>query len=106
MISTAADVDALLRLMPPPENGRSAVDWDRMAQSWGRPFPPDYQRFIEVYGAGVVQDFLVVLAPQPKAPLPGCSTAATCSSAATTAGWRSSSPGCCGASFPSARWET
>ncbi|MFI6744257.1 hypothetical protein ACIBI9_66345 [Nonomuraea sp. NPDC050451] len=67
-MSTAADVDSLLRMMPPPEDGGTVVDWPRMAESWGRPFPPDYQRFMEVYGAGVVQDFLVILRPEPKAP--------------------------------------
>ncbi|POX52531.1 SMI1/KNR4 family protein [Streptomyces sp. Ru71] len=68
-MSTAADVDLLMRLMPPPADGGRTVDWDEMARSWGRPFPPDYMRFMEVYGAGVVQDFLVVVAPQPNGPL-------------------------------------
>ncbi|GAA4314226.1 hypothetical protein BJY14_005022 [Actinomadura luteofluorescens] len=43
-MSTATDVDALRRMMPSPESGGRAVDWDGMAQSWGRPFPLDYQR--------------------------------------------------------------
>jgi hypothetical protein len=68
-MGTAAEWDVLLRLMPPPADGGRVVDWDRMARSWGRPFPPDYRRFMAVYGAGVVEDVLVVLAPQPKAPL-------------------------------------
>lgn len=68
-MSTATDVDALRRMMPPPENGGRAVGWDGMAQTWGRPFPLDYQRFMETYGAGVVGDVLVVVAPQQKAPL-------------------------------------
>jgi hypothetical protein len=62
-------VDALLRLMPPPQDGGKAVDWEAMARSWGRPFPPDYRRFIEEYGAGTIEDFLVIDAPQPKVPL-------------------------------------
>ncbi|MFF3127403.1 hypothetical protein ACFVRD_35065 [Streptomyces sp. NPDC057908] len=69
-MSTAADVDSLLRLMPPPEDGGTAVDWTRMAETWGRPFPLDYQRFMEVYGAGELGDFLVILEPEPKAPSP------------------------------------
>jgi hypothetical protein len=68
-MSAATDLDALLRLMSPPQDGGTAVDWEAMAQSWGRPFPPDYRRFIEEYGAGTVQGFLVVDAPQLKVPL-------------------------------------
>ncbi|MEV0667153.1 hypothetical protein ACIBI3_38655 [Actinomadura luteofluorescens] len=68
-MSAATDVDALRRMMPPPESGGRTVDWDGMAQSWSRPFPLDYQRFMETYGAGVVGDVLVVVAPKPKAPL-------------------------------------
>ncbi|MGI5419199.1 hypothetical protein [Actinomadura luteofluorescens] len=34
-MSTATDVDALRRMMPPPENGGRAVGWDGMAQSGG-----------------------------------------------------------------------
>jgi hypothetical protein len=68
-MSAATDVDALLRLMPPPQDGGTAVDWEAMARSWDRPFPPDYRRFIESYGAGTIEDFLVILAPQLKVPL-------------------------------------
>lgn len=68
-MSTAADLDALQRLMPPPASDAPAVDWDRLADTWGRPFPPDYQRFMAVYGPGTVQDFLSILEPEPKAPL-------------------------------------
>ncbi|GLY70022.1 hypothetical protein [Amycolatopsis taiwanensis] len=67
-MSSAADVDVLMGLMPPPREGGALVDWDPIAGLWGRPFPPDYQRFIEVYGAGTIQDFLGVLGPQPKVP--------------------------------------
>ena len=68
-MSAATDVDALLRMMPPPQHGGRAVDWEVMARSWGRAFPPDYRRFIEVYGAGTIEDFLVIVAPQLNAPL-------------------------------------
>ncbi|MFC9931901.1 hypothetical protein [Streptomyces sp. NPDC127190] len=64
-MSAATDVDALLRLMPPPQDGGTAIDWEAMARSWGRPFPPDYRRFIEEYGAGTIEDFLEIDAPQP-----------------------------------------
>ncbi|WP_043844193.1 SMI1/KNR4 family protein [Amycolatopsis taiwanensis] len=65
-MSSAADVDVLMRLMSPPRYGGTPVDWESMAWSWERPFPPDYQRFIEVYGAGTIQDFLSIVGPQPK----------------------------------------
>ncbi|TGZ12410.1 hypothetical protein DV517_75050 [Streptomyces sp. S816] len=68
-MSAATDVDALLRLMPPPQDGGTAIDWEVMARSWGRPFPPDYRRFIEEYGAGTIEDFLVIDAPQLNVPL-------------------------------------
>ncbi|GLY70023.1 hypothetical protein Atai01_66420 [Amycolatopsis taiwanensis] len=55
-------------LMPPPRYGGTPVDWDSIARSWGRPFPLDHRRFIEVYGAGAIEDFLVVVGPQPKVP--------------------------------------
>lgn len=45
------------------------VDWDAVTASGGRPFPPDYQRFMEVYGAGVVQNYLSINKPEPKVPL-------------------------------------
>lgn len=63
-MSAATDVDALLRRMPPPHDGGTAVDWEAMARSWDRPFPPDYRRFIQEYGGGTIEDFLVIVAPQ------------------------------------------
>ncbi|MCO1577211.1 SMI1/KNR4 family protein [Crossiella sp. SN42] len=68
-MSSAADVDVLVTLMPPPPTGGPPIDWAEIARSWQRPFPPDYRRFIQVYGAGTVEDFLEVVPPQPKAPL-------------------------------------
>ncbi|MBA2809908.1 SMI1/KNR4 family protein [Streptomyces sp. KM273126] len=68
-MTESADLDALRRLMPPPADGGTRVDWDAMTASWGRPFPPDYQRFMEVYGAGAVQDYLAINTPEPKVSL-------------------------------------
>lgn len=67
-MSSAIDVDSLMELISPPQIGGITVDWERIARSWGRPFPADYQRFIEVYGAGAIQDFLVIIPPQLKEP--------------------------------------
>ena len=67
-MSAATDVDILRRLVSPPRDVGTPVDGEHIARSWERPFPPDYQRFIEVYGAGTIEDFLVILAPQSKVP--------------------------------------
>ncbi|MEU8526930.1 MULTISPECIES: hypothetical protein [Streptomyces] len=69
MSSTSADVDELRRLMPPPAGDTRPVDWTRLADTWERPFPPDYRRFMAEYGPGTVQDYLSVLEPEPKGPL-------------------------------------
>ena len=58
--------EALVRLMPPTAESDTSVDWDAMRDAWGKEFPPDYRRFIEVYGAGTIEDYLVVLGPEPK----------------------------------------
>ncbi|MFD6415741.1 hypothetical protein [Streptomyces sp. NPDC060194] len=68
-MSELSDLDALRRLMPPPTDGGTTVDWDAVAASWGKPFPPDYQHFMEVYGAGAVQNYLSIGRPEPKVPL-------------------------------------
>lgn len=68
-MSAAADVDVLQRLMPPPAGEGTLVDWARMTESWGRSFPPDYQRFMQVYGSGSVQDYLSIGEPEPSVAL-------------------------------------
>lgn len=60
-----AELEALLRLMPPVTDSDTAVDWDQLAESWGRPFPMDYQRFIAVYGVGMIDDFMGLCMPEP-----------------------------------------
>jgi len=64
-MSEEAELEMLLRLMPPGMASDTRVDWDRMAGSWGRRFPAGYRRFIEAYGSGIVQDYLVVIEPEP-----------------------------------------
>ena len=56
-------LETLLRLMSPVTASDTTVDWDAMAASWGRRFPSDYRRFMEVYGSGSVQDILGISAP-------------------------------------------
>jgi len=63
-MSETTDLETLLRLMPPVTPSDTQVDWDRLAATWGRQFPPTYRRFIEVYGAGTVQDYLVIVGPE------------------------------------------
>lgn len=58
--------ETLLRLVPPTAESDTSVDWDQMRHAWGKEFPPDYRRFIEAYGAGTMEDYLVVLNPEPK----------------------------------------
>lgn len=57
-------LEALRQLMPPTAESDTAVDWNRLSESWGREFPPDYRRFIELYGAGAVEDYLEILGPE------------------------------------------
>ncbi|MGW6497715.1 SMI1/KNR4 family protein [Nonomuraea angiospora] len=54
------------QLVPPPADGGIAVDWARITESWGRAFPPDYVRFMQVYGPGAVQNYLSIDEPEPK----------------------------------------
>ncbi|MFB6780991.1 hypothetical protein ACFCX0_27055 [Streptomyces sp. NPDC056352] len=68
-MSEPTDLNALRRLMPPPTDGGTTVDWDALTASWGKPFPPDFRSFMEVYGAGAVQNYLSIGRPEPKVPL-------------------------------------
>lgn len=61
-----ADLEALRRMMPPPAAPDTAVDWGRLGSSWGKDFPPDYRQFMDVYGPGTIQNYLVIVEPAPK----------------------------------------
>lgn len=52
--------------MPPPAAPDSTVNWGELSRSWGKDFPPDYRRFMDLYGPGTIQRFLVLGAPEPK----------------------------------------
>lgn len=58
--------ETLLRLMPPPAESDTSVDWGRMRETWGKEFPPDYRQFIEVYGAGAIENCLTIEEPEPR----------------------------------------
>jgi len=58
--------ETLQQLMPPPSDSDLIVQWDALSRSWGRAFPSDYQRFMTVYGAGSIQNFLAIVRPEPR----------------------------------------
>ncbi|MFE4415574.1 SMI1/KNR4 family protein [Streptomyces sp. NPDC056821] len=58
--------DTLQHLMPRTAESDTSVDWARVEQSWGKEFPPEYRRFIDSYGAGGIEGFLEILAPENK----------------------------------------
>ncbi|EST30966.1 hypothetical protein [Streptomyces niveus] len=61
------DLDTLRRLMPPKAEPTASADWSLISRSWGTEFPPDYRAFMDVYGNGAINNFFVVLLPEPKA---------------------------------------
>ncbi|MFD0075022.1 hypothetical protein ACFVIY_21590 [Streptomyces sp. NPDC127166] len=65
-MSQVAEWEVLRRLVPPPDEGGAPVDWDRMGTSWGRGFPADYRQFIQAYGPGSIQAYLVIQQPEYK----------------------------------------
>ncbi|AZK92711.1 MULTISPECIES: SMI1/KNR4 family protein [Streptomyces] len=60
---TDPSVARLTGLVPPPGNPPAAPDWDRVEAVLGTPLPDDYKQLIEVYGGGVFDETVWVLAP-------------------------------------------
>jgi hypothetical protein len=56
-------LDELRRLVPPPAQPPPPVDWDAARQTLGLDLPEDYRALIDVYGAGLFDEELSVLAP-------------------------------------------
>ncbi|GBP98882.1 hypothetical protein SSP531S_02750 [Streptomyces spongiicola] len=54
----------LSRIMPPHATAGMSVDWSEVADAWGVNFPIDYREFVATYGAGVIENYLVVLTPE------------------------------------------
>ncbi len=65
-MSAAADFQTLRELMPSTAPSDTTADWEALARSWGKEFPSDYRQFIELYGAGTIQEYLVVVTPEPR----------------------------------------
>ncbi|MFI0729940.1 SMI1/KNR4 family protein [Streptomyces sp. NPDC021225] len=60
-------VAALAPLIPVADGVDEGIDWSEVEGIWGRRFPSDYVRFMEVYGAGLVSEEIVILLPVPRA---------------------------------------
>lgn len=56
-------IHELLALMPPHDGAGADIDWEAVERAWGTSFPGDYKEFMRHYGAGVIEDFLVVFDP-------------------------------------------
>lgn len=64
----SANLDALARLLPPPQESVAAPPWERSKAECGFDFPSDYREFVNRYGGGTVytgpdESPLWVLAP-------------------------------------------
>ncbi len=59
-------LETLRRLMPPTAESDASVDWAGLSRSWGKDLPSDYRTFIEEYGAGTIENYLVIYDPERK----------------------------------------
>jgi len=50
----SANLDALARLLPPPQDGVAAPPWERSKAECGFDFPSDYREFVNRYGGGTI----------------------------------------------------
>lgn len=49
--------------MPPPAGGVVRIDWDAVTARWGTLMPADYREFMDIYGAGTVNDSFSIVWP-------------------------------------------
>ena len=61
-------IDDLAELIPPPSAQERAVtvkanDWKVVEDRLGRPFPPDFKLFVEVWGPGAIGEFVSFYTP-------------------------------------------
>ena len=59
-------IDALAAILAPPSEPREAgreSEWARVEEELGVRLPEDYKLFVQVYGSGTIDDFIVVLNP-------------------------------------------
>ncbi|MBK3568131.1 hypothetical protein [Streptomyces sp. MBT62] len=59
----AGPLARLASLAGPPSAGGDILDWNDLSGRYPRGFPDDYKEFIRVYGEGLFDDFLGVVAP-------------------------------------------
>jgi len=57
--------------MPLPPGGGVPVDWDAVVEQWRTELPADYREFMELYGAGSVNESFHVVWPTVPAALKG-----------------------------------
>ncbi|WIM94185.1 hypothetical protein ACTOB_006188 [Actinoplanes oblitus] len=55
--------ETLRQLLRSPAVGDTPAGGPMVREPWGRDFPSDYRRFVDEYGAGTIQAYLDVLAP-------------------------------------------
>ncbi|MFC5910343.1 SMI1/KNR4 family protein [Streptacidiphilus monticola] len=59
-------IERLAGMMPPPATRPSAAPWDLAPAEVGFQFPDDYRDFADLYGAGLVNDQLLIWTPSLK----------------------------------------
>ncbi|MFI0940865.1 hypothetical protein [Streptomyces sp. NPDC021020] len=50
----SAKLDALARLLPPPQENVTAPPWEQSKAACGFDFPSDYREFVNAYGGGAI----------------------------------------------------
>lgn len=60
---TAETLGGILRLPALKTGGRGGLDWSPVEAKLGAALPQDYKRFIDSYGAGLIDDHVTVCAP-------------------------------------------
>ncbi|MBD0671755.1 hypothetical protein [Streptomyces sp. CBMA156] len=64
-------VGELVTALPTIGPAGDGVDWAAVAADWGVEFPGDFKDFTSVFGAGTIDNFIVVGTPVGDAPRPG-----------------------------------
>lgn len=59
-------LENLRALLAVPSGSPGRIDWEAISASWGvSSFPSDFRYVMELYGPGVIEDFLDILGPEP-----------------------------------------
>ncbi|WP_170837524.1 SMI1/KNR4 family protein [Actinopolyspora xinjiangensis] len=53
-------LDRLKSVLPPPEVSLDPVDWAAVEQALGLRLPSYYKEFMDTYGGGTIEDFLII----------------------------------------------